>query len=147
MPKTMATTTRELFVNLSITDLPASRAFFAELGFEFDLRFTNETAACMIINEHAYVMLLQRPFFESFTPRTICDTSKSVEGLFAFSTDTREGVDTLVDKAITAGGAEARDPMDHGFMYTRSFFDLDGHQWEVVWMDEAAAAAQSGAPA
>lgn len=131
-------TTRHLYVNLAVADLPRSTAFFAALGFEFHPRFTNESAACMIMGDRAHVMLLARPFFARFTPRPICDTAQSVEALLAFDAPSRAGVDAIVDQAIEAGAREARDPEDQGFMYHRSFFDLDGHQWEVLWMDEAA---------
>ena len=98
----------------------------------------------MVINEHAFVMLLQRSFFQTFTKLDICDTRRSIEGLFAFDTDSRASVDALMETAIDAGATEARDPSDYGFMYSRSFLDLDGHQWEVIWMDmEQFLAAQS----
>jgi predicted lactoylglutathione lyase len=130
---------RDFYLNLPVADLPAAKGFFTKLGFEFEPRFTNDTAACMIISERAHVMLLQRPFFETFTPRSICDTSTAIEGLFALSSESREAVDALVGAALAAGAREAREPTDRGFMYARSFFDPDGHQWEVLWMDEAAA--------
>lgn len=130
---------RELYLNLPVADLRASMAFFDRLGFTFEPRFTNEVAACMIVGERAYVMLLARPFFSSFTPRSVCDTAVAIEGLFAFSCESREAVDQLVDAAVAGGANPVREPQDHGFMYQRSFFDLDGHQWEALWMDEHAA--------
>ncbi|MCA9714378.1 MAG: VOC family protein [Myxococcales bacterium] len=135
MTSTDAPYTRPFYLNLAVADLPRARAFFAELGFRFDPRFTNEQAACMVINDGSSVMLLQRPFFQSFTPRSICDTDRAVEGLFAFGAPSRADVDALVERAVTLGASEAREPQDHGFMYARSFFDLDGHQWEVGWMN------------
>lgn len=134
---------RELYLNLPVADLSASKRFFERLGFAFEPRFTNAQAACMIVGERAFVMLLRRPFFETFTARAICDTARAAEGLFAFSADSRASVDALAATALSAGGREARAPSDHGFMYSRSFLDLDGHQWEVLWMDERTAA---GAP-
>lgn len=130
-----------IFVNLAVRDLPASMTFFSKLGFEYNRKFCDDNAACMIINEQAFVMLLREPFFKTFTDREICDTKTHTEGLFAISCDGREKVDELVHKAMAAGGSRARDPVDHGFMYAWSFYDLDGHHWEVLWMDPAAATA------
>lgn len=133
------TTPRMLFLNLPVTDLEASKAFFASLGFEFDPRFTDEKAACLVVDERAaFVMLLSAPFFDTFTTRRRCDTARECEGLFALSCSSRAEVDDLAARAVAAGGTEARDPQDHGFMYSRSFSDLDGHQWEVLWMDTSA---------
>lgn len=129
---------RKLFVNISVANLEKSKAFFAELGFAYNAQFTDEKAACMIVNEDAYFMLLQAKFFQTFTKRAICDTKTHVEGLFAISCDSREEVDALVDKALARGGGAATDPQDHGFMYVRTFCDLDGHHWEVLWMDPGA---------
>jgi len=127
-----------IFVNLAVRELKRSTDFFGKLGFQFDPRFTDDKATCMIINEGAYVMLLTEPFFKTFTTRGICDTSSQTEGLFAISCDSRAEVDELVNKAIAAGGKHAMDPVDHGFMYGWSFYDPDGHHWEVVWMDPKA---------
>ena len=126
---------RTLFVNLAVRDLPRSRQFFHSLGFAFDESFSNEDAACMVISKRANVMLLCERFFRTFTQRSICDTSAETEGLFALSCDSRAEVDELVEKALAAGGTRAMDPVDHGFMYGWSFYDLDGHHWELVWMD------------
>ncbi len=126
---------RQLFVNLAVGDLPASKAFFRTLGFDFDSRFTDDNAACMVVSGAASVMLLAERYFRTFTRRDLCDTTRSTEGLFALSCGTRAEVDGLVEKAIAAGGRPAMDPQDHGFMYARSFYDLDGHHWEAVWMD------------
>ena len=132
------TTARKLFVNLSVQDLPRTKAFFTKLGFTFNPQFTNDEAACMIVSDEAFVMLLGRDHFKGFTKKEICDTSRYTEGLFALSCDSRAEVDAMVKTAIAEGGAEATDPQDHGFMYVRTFYDLDGHHWEIAWMDPAA---------
>jgi uncharacterized protein len=129
---------RKIFVNLAVHDLKKSKEFFAKLGFEFNPKFTDDKAACMVISEEACVMLLGEPFFKTFTRRELCDTAKHTEGLFALSCDSRAEVDEMVKKAIAAGGKHAMEPQDHGFMYGWSFYDLDGHHWEVFWMDTAA---------
>ena len=133
-------TTRKIFINLPVRDLERAKGFFAALGFAFNPQFTDEKAACMIVSEEAYVMLLAEPFFRTFTKRKVCDTSTHVEGLFALSCESRAEVDDMVRKAIAAGGSHAMDPQDHGFMYGWSFCDPDGHQWEVLWMDPKAIA-------
>jgi predicted lactoylglutathione lyase len=112
--------------------------FFSALGFTFNPQFTDDKAACMFISEEAYVMLLAEPFFRTFTRRQPCDTTTQTEALCALSCDSRAEVDQIVRKAIDAGGAHAMDPMDHGFMYGWSFYDPDGHHWEVLWMDPSA---------
>ena len=134
----MTTSARKLFVNLAVRDLDKSKAFFSKLGFEFNPDFTDENAACMIVSDQSFVMLLAEPFFKGFTKRQIADTSTTTEALLALSGDSREEVDALVATAVDAGGALAMDPQDHGFMYVRSFHDLDGHHWEIFWMDPAA---------
>ena len=131
-------TVRKLFVNLPVADLEKSVAFFTTLGFTFDERFTDETATCMLIGEDAYAMLLTRSKFEEFATKQIADARTQTEALFAITADTREGVDELADKALAAGATPAKDPSDMGFMYGRSFNDLDGHHWEVFWMDPVA---------
>src|SRR5262245_17780365 len=131
--------TRKIFVNLAVRDLKKSMAFFTALGFEFNPNFTDEKAACMVVNDDAFVMLLTEPFFRTFTKQELCDTTKQTEGLFALSCDSRGEVDAMVKKAVAAGGTHAVDPQDQGFMYGSSFYDLDKHHWEVVWMDPAAA--------
>lgn len=134
----MAANSRKLFVNLAVRDLKKAKPFFSTLGFEFNPQFTDDKAACMVVSEEAYVMLLTEPFFRTFTKREPCDTSRQTEGMFALSCTSRAEVDQLVQKAIAAGGKQAGDPQDHGFMYGRSFYDLDGHHWEVLWMDPEA---------
>jgi predicted lactoylglutathione lyase len=129
------TRSRKLFVNLAVRDLKRSMDFFRTLGFGFNPQFTDENAACMIVSEEAFVMLLTEPFFKTFTKKQICNTQAQSEGLFALSCSSRAEVDELVKTAIAAGGKPAMDPMDHGFMYAQSFYDPDGHHWEVLWMD------------
>ena len=128
-----------LFVNLAVRDLERTKAFFRELGFDFNPQFTDETAACMPLNEGAFVMLLTEPKFREFTRNRPCDTSTHTEALLALSVDSREAVDRMVETVEALGGREAMPPQDHGFMYQRSFYDLDGHGWQVMWMDPAAA--------
>lgn len=138
----MALTTK-FFLNLPVADSKRSRAFFEALGFEFNLKFTSENAGCMVLSEQAYVMLLEVPFFKTFTKREICDTRTHSEGIFAFEVESREAVDAIVKKAFAAGGSAAMPPTDHGFMYGWSFCDPDGHHWEVFWMDPNAAVQQA----
>ena len=132
-------TPRKMFVNLAVRDLKRSMAFFTKLGFGFNPKFTDDNAACMIISEEAYVMLLGEPFFKTFTGRELCDTTTHTEALVALSCGSRAEVDEMVKKAVAAGGKNAMDAQDHGFMYGWSFYDLDGHHWEVFWMDPKAA--------
>lgn len=134
-----ASNARKIFVNLAVHDLRRSMDFFARLGFEFNPHFTDDKAACMVISEEAYVMLLGETFFASFTDKALCDTRTHTEGLFALSCESRAEVDAMVARALEAGGAEAKPPTDHGFMYAWSFYDPDGHHWEVLWMDPKAA--------
>jgi predicted lactoylglutathione lyase/ABC-type transporter Mla MlaB component len=129
---------RKLFVNLAVNDLDRSVEFFTKLGFSFDPRFTDENATCMIVGEDAYVMLLVQPFFEGFTKKELADPRTQTEAVLAFSAESREQVDELAETALAAGGSPANDPIDMGFMYARSFQDLDGHVWEPVWMDMSA---------
>lgn len=126
---------RMLFVNLSVRDLQKSMQFFSALGFTFNPQFTDDKAACMIISDKAFAMLLSEPFFRGFTKNEPCDTSKATEALLALSCESKAEVDEMVRKAIDAGGRHAMDAQDHGFMYGWSFYDLDGHHWEVLWMD------------
>ena len=130
---------RMIFVNLAVRDLKKSMAFFSTLGFEFNPKFTDDKAACMIVSDQAFVMLLAEPFFKGFTKRELCDSSRQTEGLFALSCASRADVDEMVNKAVAAGGAHAMPAQDHGFMYGWSFYDLDGHHWEPMWMDPQAA--------
>jgi predicted 3-demethylubiquinone-9 3-methyltransferase (glyoxalase superfamily)/predicted lactoylglutathione lyase len=138
------TTNRKMFVNLAVRDLKKSMEFFSKLGFAFHPQFTDDKAACMMINAEAYAMLLTEPFFKGFTKREPCDTRTQTEALLALSCASRAEVDEMVKRAIAAGGQHAMEPQDHGFMYGWSFYDLDGHHWEVLWMDESATEATSG---
>ncbi len=126
---------RKIFLNLPVRDLERTKEFFANLGFSFNRQFTDEKAACMVISEEAFVMLLAESFFRTFTRKNLCDTTTSSEALFALSCGSRAEVDELVRRALAAGGSPAMDPVDHGFMYGWSFYDPDGHHWEVLWMD------------
>ena len=128
----------QIFVNLPVRDLEKSKTFFAALGYANNPQFTDENAACIVISDAIYVMLLVEPFFQGFTRKTIADARTHTEVILCLSADTRAGVDTLADKALAAGGSETLEAKDYGFMYQRSFQDLDGHQWEVVHMDESA---------
>lgn len=133
-----ASAPRQMFLNLPVSNLKRSITFFTELDFKFNAQFTDETTTCMIVNEYAYVMLLVESRFKDFTNNTICDTKVATEALFSFSAASRADVDAIVHKAFANGGKPAKDPQDHGFMYGWSFYDLDGHHWEVFWMDPAA---------
>jgi hypothetical protein len=130
---------RKIFVNLPIRDMNRSQAFFKALGFSFNPQFTNEQGACMVISEDIYAMLLVESFFQTFTQKPVADARKGTEVLVCLSCDSREEVDELVRKAIAAGGAAPNKVQDHGFMYAHGFEDLDGHLWELVWMDPSAA--------
>ena len=129
---------RMLFVNMPVTDVDRSKAFFSELGFSFNPLFTDETAACMLIGEHAFVMLLSREKFADFAKLPIADPATHTLALYCFSVASREEVDAVSAAALAAGGTEVDGAEDHGFMYSRSFYDLDGHGWQVMWMDPAA---------
>ena len=129
---------RKIFVNLPVRDLKRSMAFFGKLGFEFNLQFTDESAACMIVSEEAFVMLLTEPRFRDFTPHELCDTRTHTEALVSVSCESRAEVDRMVSTAIDAGGEHAMPVLDMGFMYGWSFYDLDGHHWEVVHIDMSA---------
>lgn len=130
---------RMMFVNLPVKDLDRAKGFFAALGFGFNPRFTDEKAACLVVSELGFVMLIQEAFFRTFTRRPLCDSTRETEGLVALSCESRAEVDELARRAIGAGGAQAMEPVDHGFMYERSFHDPDGHHWAVLWMDPKAA--------
>ena len=128
---------RNLYVNLPVKDLERTVDFFAALGFSFNPRFTDENATCMIINDSTSVMLLVESFFATFTRKPIADAHAVTETLLAISVDSRAEVDDFVAKALAAGGNEYAEPKDYGFMYQRGIADLDGHQWEVFFMDES----------
>lgn len=128
---------RKIFVNLPVKRLDRSIAFFKALGFDFNPQFTDETAACMVVSEDIFAMLLTEENFAGFTPKPIADATKTTEILTALSMDSKDEVNRIVDAALAAGATVASDPKEHGFMYIRSFNDLDGHIWEIFWMDPA----------
>jgi predicted lactoylglutathione lyase len=129
---------RKLFVNVAVKDLDRSVDFFTKLGFSFDWRFTDESATCMLVGEDAFVMLLVESRFKDFTKKELADSTTQTEAILALSAESREDVDDLADNALEAGGSPANDPMEMDFMYGRSFYDPDGHLWEVFWMDPSA---------
>ncbi len=132
---------KEMYVNLPIQDMARSRTFFESMGLHFNPRFTNDQGACLELGNGFCAMLLVEPFFQGFTPKPICNAHQQTEVLLALSVDSREAVNEVVNKAVAAGAATPVEPKDHGFMYQHGFTDLDGHQWEVFWMDESAAPA------
>ena len=134
---------KQIFVNLPVKDLKRSMEFFGKLGYTFNPQFTNDDAAAMVIDENIFAMLLTEPFFQTFTDREIIDAHKSVEVLVALSSDSREDVDKHVDAAIAAGGKKLK-TLDYGWMYNRSYADLDGHVWEIAFMDLSQVPANAG---
>lgn len=128
----------KIFVNLAVKDLDRSMEFFRRLGYSFNEQFTDETAACMVVSEDIYVMLLTEMKFQEFTPKPLCDATKSTEVLLALTCESRDHVNELVAKSVSAGGTTYADPQDHGFMYQHGFQDLDGHIWELVSMEQSA---------
>lgn len=131
-----------IFVNLPVADLARSTAFYQAVGADKNERFCDETAACMVFSETIHVMLLTHDKFRQFTPKAIADARKTSEVLICLSADSRDAVDGMVNRALAAGGTADPGPkQDYGFMYGRSFEDPDGHIWEIMWMDLAAAEA------
>jgi uncharacterized protein len=130
--------TRMIFPNIAVKDLDRSVGFFTKLGFTFNPQFTDETATAMVVNEGAVVMLLLEDRFKDFITKPLVDPNVQTEAILAISAESREEVDELADTALAEGGAPAKEPMDMGFMYGRSFRDPDGHHWEVFWMDPSA---------
>ncbi len=128
----------KIFVNLPVKNLNKSVEFFTQLGFSFNPQFTDETATCMIVAEDIFVMLLTEAKFKSFTPKEICDATKCTEVLVCLSSESREQVDDTVRKAVAAGGTTYNEPQDHGFMYGHGFQDLEGHIWELIYMEPEA---------
>ena len=128
----------KIFVNLPVKDLNQSVDFFSEIGFEFNPQFTDENATCMVISEHIFVMLLVEDFFQTFTKKEIANATKSTEVIVSLSAESKEEVNEIVNKAREAGAEVSGEPMDHGFMYQWGFQDIDGHLWEVIYMDESA---------
>ena len=129
---------RKVFVNLPVKNLDKSMEFFTKLGYEFNRQFTDETAACMVVSEYIFVMLLTEAKFKMFVPGEISDARKSTEVLVCLSSDDRQSVDDVIAKALAAGGTTFNAPIDYGFMYGHSFQDLDGHTWEYIYMDPSA---------
>jgi predicted lactoylglutathione lyase len=134
---------RQIYVNLPIKNMERTQAFFAALGFSFNPQFTNDQGACMVVSDDIFVMLLVEPFFKTFTPKPVADATKTTEVLLCLSCESRDEVDDLVKKALAAGGTSPMPAQDHGFMYGHSFTDLDGHGWELVYMDPAAVPPQA----
>ncbi|WP_273851944.1 VOC family protein [Guptibacillus spartinae] len=132
----MVRTAKQVFVNLPVKDLERSITFFNEIGFEFNPQFTDKNATCMILNENTFVMLLVEEFFQTFTDKELVNANSSTEVIMAISAESRDEVDEIVRRAIIAGGKPSNDVMDHGFMYSWSFQDVDGHLWEVMHMGE-----------
>ena len=136
-----------LFVNLPVRNVPAAAAFWADLGFSADPRFTDERTTNVVLGDEVVVMLLDRSLFQEFVAGPVADPAAGTGALFAMSVESRDAVDALADKALLAGASPWKPAQDHGFMYGRSFVDPDGHVWEAMWTDVAAAAAahQDGA--
>jgi uncharacterized protein len=132
---------KQIYVNLAVGNLERSKAFFSALGFGFEPQFTNEQAACLILGDNIYAMLLVKDLFKSFTRKSLCDPRESTEALVGLSCESRGEVDALVARALAAGGCAPRAPQDYGFMYGHGFEDIDGHIWELIYMDPNAKAA------
>jgi predicted lactoylglutathione lyase len=128
----------KIFINLAVKDLKKSIDFFTTLGFSFNPQFTDEQATCMIIGENIFAMLVTEQRFKDFTKKEICNANKNTEVLLAMDAESKEKVDEMVKNAVDAGGLIYMEPQDHGWMYGHSFADLDGHQWEIFYMDESA---------
>ena len=124
----------KIFVNLPVQNLPQSIQFFKGLGYTFNQQFTDDSAACMVISNEIYAMLLTHDKFNQFTNKKIVDAKKNTEVLVCLSAESRDNVDEILNKALSGGASEYREPQDFGFMYGRSFKDLDGHIWEVMWI-------------
>jgi len=129
---------REIFINLATKNLSKAKSFFGGLGFKFNPNFTNEDGCCVVIADNISVMMLSESHFKNFTDKTICDSQTSAESLLCISCESREEVDDLISKAKSLGANVSRDPQDHGFMYGHGFEDLDGHTWELLFMDKSA---------
>ncbi|MBD5787884.1 VOC family protein [Cellulosimicrobium terreum] len=129
----------QIFVNLPVTDLDASKAFYTALGYSVNEQFTDENASSIVISDSIYVMLLTKEFATRFTNKAIADATATTEVINALSAESREAVDRVADAAFAAGATAVKDPQEEGgFMYSRSFADPDGHQWEVLYMDPSA---------
>ncbi|MFP5081705.1 VOC family protein [Pedobacter sp. JCM 36344] len=126
---------KKIFINLPVADLQKAMTFYTAIGFTNNPMFTDETAACMTLTEEIYVMLLTHPKFKEFTKKEIGNTIKMASVINSLSVDSNEEVNTMIERAIVAGGTEPNEAKDFGFMQQRSFEDLDGHLWEVLYMD------------
>ncbi len=129
---------KQIFINIPVKDLNVAIEFYTKLGFTFNQQFTDENATCMIISENIMVMLLREEFFKKFTPKPIANAKESTEVLICISAESREEVDQYVNLAIAAGGKALMPKQDHGWMYGHGFEDLDGHMWEISYMDMSA---------
>lgn len=125
----------KVFINLPVKDLKKSMDFFIGLGFSFNPQFTDEKAGCMVISESIYAMMLTEPYFQTFTKKPVSDAKQATEVLIALDAASREEVQQLVEKAVALGGTKYTEAQDYGWMYQHSFADLDGHQWELAYMD------------
>ena len=134
-PGTKPATPRKLFVNVVVGDVQRTIDFFEALGFTFNAQFTDAAGTAMLVGEDAYFMMLTREKFGMFSDRALGDPQKATSAIYALGVESREAVDTMVEKAVSMGGSYAKEKQDHGFMYGWSFYDLDGHHWEVFWMD------------
>ncbi|WP_442955982.1 VOC family protein [Paenibacillus sp. MMO-58] len=124
-----------MYINLPVKDLNRTKKFFSSIGFEFNSQFSDENSACMVINDNTFVQLLVEPYFQTFINKPVADVASAAGKIIALSADSRKHVDELADKALSAGGKQSKEPTDHGFMYVRSFEDLNGHLWEIAYMD------------
>ncbi|ANA79593.1 Glyoxalase/bleomycin resistance protein/dioxygenase [Paenibacillus vortex V453] len=131
----MALKCDNIFVNLPVKDLEKTKEFFSKIGFEFNAQFTDKNAACLVIGDNIFAMLLTEDYFKTFTKKDLSNAANTTEVILALSADSREQVDEIVNHALAAGGSPSNDPVDHGFMYGWSFQDPDGHLWEVMYMD------------
>jgi uncharacterized protein len=126
---------KKIFINLPVANLQKAMSFYAAIGFTNNPQFTDDTAACMVLTEEIYVMLLTQTKFGEFTKKEIANTAKTASVINSLSVDSNEEVNTMLEKVLAAGGKEPNEAKDYGFMQQRSFEDLDGHLWEVLYMD------------
>lgn len=138
----MAYQAKQIYINLPVKDLKKSIAFFKKVGFEFNDMFTNDESAALIIGDNIFAMLSTEEKYKTFTPKAIADTAATTEVILAITADSKEQVDEIVNRALEAGGSKFTDSVDHGFMYYGSFQDVDGHAWEVLYMDQNAIPAE-----
>lgn len=125
----------KVFINLPVKDLDKSVDFFTNLGFSFNPQFSDDKAGCMVVSDSIFVMLLTETYFKTFIDTSVCDANQQTEVLIALDADSAEEVKEFISKAQSLGGRIYAEPKDHGFMYQHSFADLDGHKWELVYMD------------